>query len=256
MIDLHTHILPGVDDGADDLETALAMGRFAQEEGITAVAATPHFHAVLHWGQVKAKVRELQSHFAQAQIGVELVAGAELLLDPSLLDLASPEIPTYGDQGKYCLLELPMHQVPLYTDEVLFHFQAQGLTPIIAHPERYSPVIQDPNTILTWLERGCLVQLNAGSLLGRFGSHVQAVAEILLTHNMVQVVASDAHGFNRRRLNLPLAYPRLVELVGEEQARELVDSNPRFILAGREPVRREPREYRKKRRFFIFGPRF
>ncbi len=249
MIDLHAHILPNVDDGATDLEMALAMGRFAAEQGITTLAATPHFYAIPQWSLVKEQVQELQRKFATAQINVELVPGAELLLDMDLLDMQVRDIPTYGDQGKFCLIEFPLQQMPIYVDDVLFGLQAKGLTPIIAHPERYHAVVEDPNRALGWLRQGCLIQMNTGSILGRFGPQIKETAENMLTSQMVQVVASDGHGSVRRRLNLAEAFRALVEIVGKDTALDLVETNPQGILRGDFRLKAEPMEYRKKRPF-------
>ncbi|HHT69054.1 MAG TPA: tyrosine protein phosphatase [Firmicutes bacterium] len=251
MIDLHTHILPGVDDGATDLEMALAMGRFASEGGITTIAATPHFYEIPTWSLVKQKVEELQNEFRNAQIPVDIVPGAELLMDMGIMDMEARDIPTYGDQGKFCLIEFPLQQVPMYAEQVLFNLQTKGITPIIAHPERYGSVVENPNLALGWLRQGCLVQMNSGSILGRFGSAVKETAKIMLTSNMVQLVASDGHGSDRRRLNLPEAFDALVEIVGASRARELVETNPRSILNGDFQLKVEPVEYRKRRRSFF-----
>lgn len=252
MIDLHTHILPAVDDGAADLETALAMGRHGAERGLRVVAATPHFLGKLTWTEVQRRVEELNTEFSQAQISVELVAGGELMLDPVLFELEPDQIPTYGAKGKFCLIEFPLSQLPVYADEVLFDLQTKGITPIIAHPERYRAVAEDPNLVLHWLEQGCLTQVNTGSILGRFGSSAQKTAEILLTHDLAQFVASDAHGVQRRPLDLPETYAVLVQMLGKERAQELVELNPRAVLAGDFSTRRTPQPYVKKRRFFLF----
>lgn len=251
MIDLHTHILPGVDDGATDLEMALAMGRFAADGGITTIAVTPHFYEIPKWSLVQEKVAELRRAFEEAQIAVELVPGAELLLDMDLLDMSVQDIPTYGDQGRFCLVEFPLQQMPIYAEQVLFGLQAKGLTPIIAHPERYGAVMENPNLVLDWLRQGCLIQMNTGSILGRFGPVVQETAMIMLRSHMVQVVASDAHGSVRRRLNLPETFSTLVEIVGESTALDLVQTNPQGILRGDFRLKTEPIEYRKKRRSFF-----
>jgi len=255
MIDLHTHILPGIDDGAVDLDMSLAMGRYAEAGGITTIAATPHFYEVRSWPLVKQKVEELQEEFTKAKISIDLVPGAELLMDPGIMQMKAEEIPTYGDGGKYCLIELPLQQIPMYADEVLFNLQTKGITPIIAHPERYGAVVEDPNVALGWLRAGCLIQMNSGSIIGRFGSSIKETAKIMLKCNMVQMVASDGHGAERRRLNLPEAYEVLVGIVGKSKARELVETNPRGILTGDFRLEAEPMEHRKKRRFFFF-PRF
>ena len=251
MIDLHTHILPGVDDGAADLKVALDMGRSALLDGITVLAATPHFYEIPSWSTVKQKVEKLRREFAQAHIAVELVAGAELLMDVNLLNMKKEEIPTYGDRGKYCLVELPASQVPVYTEQVLFVLQTKGITPIIAHPERYAAVAKDPNRVLGWLNQGCLIQMNSGSILGRFGPPIQETAKVLLAQGMVQVVASDGHGSERRRLSLAEAFDVLVGIVGPTKAKDLVETNPRGILGGDFQLKEEPLEYRKKKRFFF-----
>jgi protein-tyrosine phosphatase len=251
MIDLHTHILPGIDDGAVDLDMALAMGRFAAAGGITTIAATPHFYEIPKWSLVKQKVEELQREFTKAQIAVDLVPGAELLMDMGIMDMEAQGIPTYGDGGKFCLIEFPLQQIPLYAEQVLFKLKAKGITPIIAHPERYGAVVEDPNLALGWLRTGCLIQMNSGSILGRFGSSIKETSKIMLTSNMVQMVASDGHGSERRRLNLPDAFEALVEVVGRAMARDLVEANPRSILDGDFQLKVEPVEYRKKRRFFF-----
>jgi protein-tyrosine phosphatase len=179
------------------------------------------------------------------------VPGAELLMDTGILQMDAREIPTYGDQGKFCLIEFPMHQIPMYAEQVLFDLQSKGITPIIAHPERYGAVGNNPNVALEWLRQGCLIQMNSGSVLGRFGAKIKETAEIMLTANMVQMVASDGHGSDRRRLNLPQAYLALRDIVGQATARNLVETNPGAILAGDFQLKVEPTEYRKKRRFFF-----
>lgn len=252
MIDLHTHILPAVDDGPADVETALAMARDGVERGLTVVAATPHFLNPITWADIQEKVKELRQHLAQAEIPLELVPGAELMLDTDLFQLEPGEIPTYGDAGRFCLIEFPMGYLPMYTDEVLFDLQTKGITPIIAHPERYAAVMENPSMVFGWLEQGCLVQVNTGSILGRFGREVVAAAEILLTHDWAQFVASDGHSMRRRPLDLPEAHTALVKLLGAQRARELVEDNPREMLAGSFAVKRQPREYVKKRRLFPF----
>ena len=252
MIDLHTHILPGIDDGPPDLETAVAMARYGQENGLTAVAATPHIDALADWGTIKTRVEELQGELAKENIELNIISGAELFVDVALLDMEVDQIPTYGDRGEYCLLELPMYQTPVYTDQVIFSLQTKGITPIIAHPERYSAVIDDPNLVLEWLEAGCLIQMNSGSILGRFGAKIKETAEIMLSHNMVQLVASDSHGLERRSLNLKETYNELVEIVGPEQARALVETNPKAMLAGEFSLSQYPRPYVKTRRYLFF----
>lgn len=252
MIDLHTHILPQVDDGASDRETALAMGRFAEKQGLTVLAATPHFDQIPDWDLIKKKVAELKREFAKAEIGITLVAGAELFVDPLIVEMAAGEIPTYGDGGRYCLLELPLRQISIYAEEVLFSLQIKGITPIIAHPERCQVVRENPNVVLDWWRRGCLIQMNSGSLLGHFGPQIQDTAKIMLTHRMVHFLGSDGHGLKHRTLNLAAGRAAAEGILGAAAAWDLVKTNPAAVLAGAPLQVAEPRQYVKRRRFFFF----
>lgn len=252
MIDLHAHILPGVDDGAPDLDTALAMASFGRKSGLTAIAATPHFDHIPDWDTIKLRVEKLSKALKKEGIEIALIPGAELYMDSALMEIDVQHIPTYGDRGEYCLIEFPMHHMPIYTKQVLFALQTKGIVPIIAHPERYAAVVEDPNLVLNWLKAGCLIQVNSGSVLGRFGAKIQETAKIMLTHNMVQFVASDAHGLERRGLNLGETFDSLVKIIGSSQARALVETNPAAMLAGKFSLSEQPRSYSRKRRFFFF----
>jgi len=252
MIDLHTHILPGVDDGAEDLAMAIEMAEAAVRGGITVVAATPHFFQLPDWGKIKALTAELQRELDRAEIGLKVVPGGELFMDIEILDMAHSQIPTYAANGRYCLVEFPMQQVPMYVEQVLFSLQTKGITPIIAHPERYLAVVNDPNLVLHWIELGCAVQMNSGSILGRFGQRIVETAKIMLEHNMVHVLASDGHGVHRRGMNLPKAYAVVEKLIGTDRALELVHGNPELIVRG-EPISLEgAQRYQKRRRFWLF----
>ncbi len=124
-----------MDDGAPDLETALAMARFGQKNGLSTIAATPHFNFITAWSSVKLQVAKLRRALAEEGIEVEVVPGAELYIDLELAAMEAREIPTYGDRGgQYCLIEFPMYQIPIYTEQVLFALQTKGIVPIIAHP--------------------------------------------------------------------------------------------------------------------------
>ncbi|HHT74311.1 MAG TPA: hypothetical protein GX008_11435 [Firmicutes bacterium] len=252
MIDLHTHILPGVDDGAEDLVEALQMAEEAVKGGVTVVAATPHFFQLPDWGKIQALAADLQTELDRAGIGLKVVPGGELFMDIEIIDMAVGQIPTYGANGRYCLVEFPLQQVPLYVEQVFFSLQTKGITPIIAHPERYLAVVNDPNLVLHWIELGCAVQMNSGSILGRFGQKILETARILLEHNMVHVLATDGHGIQRRGMNLPKAFAAVEKLIGAERALQLVKGNPELIIKG-EPISfAEARRYKKKKRFWIF----
>lgn len=228
------------------------MAEEAARGGITVVAATPHFFQLPDWGKIQSLTAQLQEEIHQAGIDLKVVPGGELFMDIEIIDMALGQIPTYAGNGRYCLVEFPLQQVPLYAEQVIFSLQTKGITPIIAHPERYLAVVNDPNLVLHWIELGCAVQMNSGSILGRFGQKILETSKILLEHNMVHVLATDGHGFSRRGMNLPKAYEAVEKLIGAERARPLVKDNPELIIQG-EPISLEgAQRYQKRKRFWIF----
>lgn len=234
------------------MNVALAMAEEAVKGGVTVAAATPHFFQLPDWEKIQSLTAVLQHELDRAGIPLRVVAGGELFMDIEILDMAPSQIPAYGANGRYCLLEFPMQQVPLYAEQVLFSLQTKGVTPIIAHPERYVAVMNDPNLVLHWIELGCAIQMNTGSILGRFGPKVHETAKILLEHDMVHVLATDGHGVRRRGMNLPQAYGAVEELVGKDSALALVQGNPELIIQG-EPISLEgARRYKKRKRFWFF----
>lgn len=252
MYDLHSHILPGVDDGARDLETALEMARLAVDKGITTLAATPHWDLVFDWKLIKQRVEELAVCFQQENISLKLVPGAELFMDYNLVNLSKEQIPTYNNNGQYCLLEFPMFEIPNYSDDVIFSLKVKGITPIIAHPERYKNVAEDPNLIKRWIDNGCLMQMNAGSVTGMFGERIQKISEILLEHQMVHIMASDAHSTGRRGFVLQEGADRVEALIGVEQKDLLVVGNPGAVVAGEQLEVPEALSYKPRKRFWFF----
>ena len=252
MYDLHTHILPGVDDGAPDLETALAMAKLALGRGVTHVAATPHYDSIADWSAIQEKVGQFSAALKEVDIDINLVAGAELFMDYNLVELAKEQIPTYNNNGTYCLIELPMLEIPQYSEQVLFSFKVKGITPIIAHPERYHYVLDNPNLIYEWINNGYLIQMNAGSITGMFGEKVQQVSKILLEHQMVHILASDAHSTGRRSFILDEGIRAVEKIIGLQDANSFVYQKPRMIIAGELFDVPEPVLYKKRKRFFFF----
>jgi len=200
--DIHCHILPGIDDGAKDLEQSLAMARIAVADGIRTIIATPHhFNGV--YRNPAAAVRDatdrLQQTLDAEGIELELLPGSEHHLVPELVGaLAAGTALTLGDFGRAVLVELPVHTVPLGSEELLEQILAQGLVPIIAHPERNSELARHPERLADWVAMGCLAQVTGQSCTGQFGPLVQAVARQMLTRGLIHFLASDAHRDRRR----------------------------------------------------------
>lgn len=235
MIDIHIHILPDLDDGPPDMETSVGMGRIASEEGITAIISTSHSEEGRAVGLegMQARLQEVRAAWEAAGLTIRLELGLEIFLGvDTAVELKSRTLwPLAGSQ--YVLVELPYQPWPPYADRALFDLQVAGYVPILAHPERYIPIQDDPNRMYALAERGVLGQVTASALLGRHGSPAQHCAEALVSHNLVQILSSDAHGTSERK-----RAPQLLEglraaeaLIGAEAAQAMVTHNPAHILA-------------------------
>ncbi|MDZ7374021.1 MAG: hypothetical protein ONB23_08640 [candidate division KSB1 bacterium] len=233
MIDIHAHIIPEVDDGPGSIETSLEMLRIAAQDGITTVVATPHILGNLEFSREREIIRKflaLKQRAHEEGIPVRLYLGSEIYIDPRL-DL-DHRIATLANNGRYFLVEFPMQGIPVFAAERFFEMMVGGKTPIIAHPERNAAILLDPWKAYEFVRRGALLQVNAGSLTGRFGERVRGVAERLLEARLVHFVASDAHDANSRPLQLSGAYRVVAEKMGVDFARTLFYENPRRVLHG------------------------
>lgn len=242
LIDIHAHLLPELDDGAKSWDEFLQMSRVAVDDGVTHVAVTPHMlpdgKYANRSSDVLPRVEEARAHLADANIPLQLIAGAEVYLSPTTAeDVKAGRVLTYGDMRKYVLVEFPVREVPLFAERVMFEIQLLGTTPILAHVERYFPLMDELERLEDWVERGILLQVNARSLLGDSGDRVKRSAEELLDRRMVHIVASDAHDLGRRPPGLSKAKARVEQVAGLEVAEALTVENPRRVLAG-EPVER------------------
>jgi len=169
MIDFHCHILWDMDDGADSMEQALSMALLAAEEGINTIVATPHCmderDLKAFARRVQQRCDHLQAMLREEGVDVTIAPGAEVYLDPALLEMGGLESVTLNNT-QYILLELPMGEVPRYTEDFLYHLQLKGLVPIIAHPERNLSIIADPNIMFRLVDLGAFAQINTGSITG------------------------------------------------------------------------------------------
>jgi len=229
MIDIHCHILPGMDDGAGDLAESLAMAETASRDGIKVIVATPHVtDRVPSVEVVEAAVSELNAAIAACGLDLTVIKGADVsaLLAPSYCrDYAI-------GSSSYVLIEFPRTHIPRNAKDILFRMQAEGLRPIITHPERNPSVMREPELLEEMLVSGPLAQITAGSLTGEFGPDCRECAEYLLRRGMVSFIASDAHSNTRRRPVLSEALKIAGKIVGMEAARMLVSSNPETIVKG------------------------
>ena len=240
MIDIHTHILPGLDDGARSMDIALHMADIAVKSGTEILLATPHVISGVFDNDKERIVnacnefnRELENH----NLTLQVLPGAEYYLEPDLPErLARKELLTLNN-GRYLLLELPGSTIPQYTAELLYNLQIQGTEPIIAHPERNMELMDAPYKLEELVGHGALTQVTAGSLTGLFGGKVKRVAFSFIENGLIHFLASDAHTNNRRTPALDAAARIIEEKYGQEFAVAMVNSNPRALLEDREVSR-------------------
>lgn len=238
MIDLHAHILPEVDDGPVDLEESLDMIRMGWEDGIHTICATPHLLGnpdQEHLDLFENSFRLLQERVAAEDIPVHLTLGSEVYFQPQVETVLSFPRLSLNGTGKYLLIEFPMQGIPPKADKIIFKLVMGGIVPIIAHPERNLSVLRNEAVLEPFIHSGALLQVNAGSLEGRFGKAVRKTALSLLKKGFVQLIGSDAHNATDRPVRLTAAVENAAEVIGSHRAKLLVTDNPEKILAGEPP---------------------
>lgn len=233
MIDLHCHLLPGLDDGAPNLETALKMARVAVADGIGTIACTPHIHPGVYNNSatgIQAAVTRLSLALDDAQIPLHLVVGADVHLAPDLLTkLKTNQVPCLAGSS-YFLLEPPHHSLPPRLLEFAFGVLAGGFVPILTHPERLAWIDGHFDVIARMADGGTLMQVTAGSFTGDFGRRARYWAERLLAEGLVDLIATDAHHSEKRPPILSKARDLVAKSVGDDIALRLVAKTPLHIL--------------------------
>lgn len=236
MIDLHCHLLPGIDDGARDLETSLEMARMAVADGITTIACTPHILPGVYDNDpdfIREKTRTLQVELARAGIPLTLVTGSDAHIRADFVDAVETNRILSLNNSRYVLLEPTQHVIPPRMANLLLDALARGIVPILTHPERLTWIGQHYPMIERVVRSGVLVQITAGSLTGGFGPGPRKHAEWMLCEGLVHLLATDAHGTRRRPPLLAEAVRIAERLIGAEEASHLVHTRPRAILENR-----------------------
>lgn len=237
MIDLHSHILPGVDDGAQTLEDSLEMARKAISQGITHLMCTPHHNNGKYNNPADKIIREvanLQGELDKRGLDLTLLEGQEVRLTEFLLTAIQRDEILFTDlDNTYLLIEFPTNEVPIYAEQVFYQLLNRGQVPVIVHPERNAVFREEPNRLVSFLEMGTLTQLTAQSIVGIFGSDIQQTARQMLEHNMLYMVASDAHNLRHRTFLMKEAYKEIEKIGGKEMveamqqmAKDLVNGDP------------------------------
>lgn len=232
LIDLHNHLLPGLDDGATDLSSSLAMARLAVANGISHMVCTPHIHPG-RYDNDAASIRRACDAFRVAlkEAGIPLRVGAAAevrFCSEVLTGVCDGSIPFLGNwQGlKVLLLEFPHGEVPFAAERMTQWLLDNGIVPMLAHPERNKGLLRKPSKLSPFIRQGCLLQITASSLVGNFGAPARQLAHALLEQRLVNVIASDAHNLRHRPPELRPGLERAVQVLGEYDAQRLVIETP------------------------------
>jgi len=241
VIDLHSHILPGLDDGASTWEDALQMARMAVEDGIHTMVASPHLfqHRYINLAEVNRpeaifeKISEFRQKLEAEGLALEILPGCDFPLSYEGLQLLEDnQVLTINDGKRYLLLEFPDSSLPPATEEICFRLNSKGIIPIITHPERHLIFQEMPNKLRRLIDLGCLVQVTGGSLTGGFGRGVARVAREMLRKGYCHVLASDAHNTRGRPPLLSKAVEEASSNVGRDKALAMVTTTPEKIIKG------------------------
>ncbi len=256
MVDIHSHILAGVDDGARSLEESVKMCQTSFAEGVTTIIATPHAHDGVHVTHrhefLQQKVAELNAILKgepKIELGCELRFTHEVV---SHLCFKKSALPLAG--SRFALIEFPSQVVPLNSDRAFFELMNNGIRPIIAHPERNIMLMAQPEKFFELVEMGVFGQADVGSFTGQFGSRVKETVELLLENGLLHFVASDCHNMRNRLPGMMNAVHIITEIVGEEYARAMAGDNPQAIAEDKKdiPLCPVPQIPKKKKKWFFF----
>jgi protein-tyrosine phosphatase len=269
MIDLHSHILHGLDDGPETMDESIQMCWISYRDGVRTIVATPHTLNGEYRNDrstILAKVKELNEALTQcglrnSEFGIEdlqseislhsalctphsalkILPGADVHFSNEILhQLDQGEVTTVGDGKKFLILEFPFHTIPFGAEDVLFQLMARRITPIISHPERNLEITRRPKRYYEMIRMGCFGQVTAMSLTGGFGAKIKGFAEKLLKKRLIHLIASDAHSVDGRPPILSTAIKEAEKIIGREEAQKMVTEYPKAILEGRKPYVPDP----------------
>ena len=198
MLDLHIHILPGVDDGAQDYDDSIGMAEIAIESGVDTIVVTPHANQIgrfenFYTAEFARRYERLEEMFRSNRLGLNILEGQEIMASNDMSEKIQDGRLISLNHTQYYLIEFPFDSNPEWIADRLMDVIVLGKTPLIAHVERYYCVQNDPSYVYDWIEMGCLTQLNKGSIFGKFGKSAQQASIPLLNYELIHCVASDAH---------------------------------------------------------------
>lgn len=236
IVDIHNHILSGLDDGACSMEEAILLATNAVENGITHIIATPHHLDGKYMNSsntVKVAVANLYKELSKRKIPLKIFPGQQVHLSTNFLEEFEKDPLTLANSGKYILIELPNDHIPVHTLDILYKIQLKGLVPIIAHPERSFVLRENKQLLYEFVEKGALIQIKAASLIGMNGRELKRYSKILIQHNLVHFISSDAHHHIKSPFLLKKAYAYIQKKFSTTQA-TYFQENGKHVIFGTE----------------------
>lgn len=252
VIDIHSHILPGVDDGAQTESDSVLMAQAAIKEGITHIVATPHHRNRTYdnyRNEIRSNVQVLNELYESKGLDLTVLPGQEVRIYGEIeTDLQQGEIQTVND-SKYLLIEFPSDSVPQYAGQLFYDLLMSGIQPIIVHPERNRELLRDHNKMYEFVRNGALTQVTAASVVGKFGKQIEAFSHQLIEANLTHFIASDAHNTTTRSFYLREAYHYIRSNISVELMYMLMENN-HLMIEDQNIYRQEPQRIKSKKKFF------
>ncbi len=235
MIDIHCHILPGIDDGAKTAEDTLTMLKDAIEEGITVITATPH-HSPEYQNErplILQKIHEVEQIIEENNLPIQVLPGQEVRAYGEVIgDFKNNKLLTAADNSRFMLIEFPSDHVPSYASQLFYQMQSYGLQPILVHPERNSGIIENPNILYNFVSKGVLSQITASSVVGYFGRKIQKLTFQIIENNLTHFIASDAHNVTSRSFKMNEAFKIVEDKFGFELSEYYKKNSGQVIIDG------------------------
>lgn len=243
MIDMHSHVLPNIDDGAKSIDETFHLIEEAKNVGFEAIIATSHY--LENYYETNAPEREVWVNVISQKLqeenrDIELYIGSEIYLSENIMQLLEEGKASTINNTSYVLFEMPLNIEPLNLYDVIYEMMQYKLIPILAHPERYTFVQQDPELIYDLIEKGVLMQSNYASIIGYYGQKAQIIVKKLLENNMVHFLGTDVHRTNTIYPKIPQILAKLTEIIGKEKLEELTTTNPKLVLQNKRIDIEEP----------------
>ena len=247
MIDIHSHILPNIDDGARSIEETFNLIKEAQKAGFEAIISTSHYMENYYETDVPERevwVKAICENLQTKNIETNLYLGNEIYFSDNIIELLEQRKASTINNTSYVLFELPLNAEPMNLYDVVYEMLQYKLVPILAHPERYSYVQKDPDLIYDLIEKGVLMQANYGSIIGQYGEKAQIIVEKFLENNMIHFLGSDVHRPNTIYPKIPRILEQIADIVGEEKLEELTTTNPKLVLNNKKIDIDEPFDFK------------